>query len=127
MDPGEVVRRLWQRIEARDWGGVADLVAEDAVVDWPNTAERIRGRDNYVTLNREYPEGWSIDVLRIVAAGDEAAAEVRVPQGDETFFCAGFYRVDDGRIARATEYWSDGRPGEAPQWRAHLVERLDGT
>ena len=125
MDAGEVVRRLWERYGARDWSGAAELVAEDAVVDWPNTAERLRGRDNVLAVQREYPEGGSIDLLRIVAAGGEAAAEVRVPHGDATFFCAGFYVVEGGRVARATEYWSDGRPDDAPAWRAHLVERLE--
>ncbi|CAG6391128.1 hypothetical protein NMG29_36825 [Streptomyces cocklensis] len=59
--------------------GVGELLADDVVIDWPVSVERIVGRDYYVIINAEYPEGWSIRVLRIVAAGEEAVSEVEVP------------------------------------------------
>ncbi|WP_435886121.1 hypothetical protein [Streptomyces erythrochromogenes] len=46
MESSRVVEALWERIQARDWDGVAGLVAEDAVVEWPASGERIVGRRN---------------------------------------------------------------------------------
>src|SRR5262249_51397930 len=63
--PKDVVAELWTRFESRDWDGAAELLAEDVVVDWPHSRERLRGRANVVGFNRAYPEGWSIRVLRI--------------------------------------------------------------
>ncbi len=124
MKPSEVVRALWDRIQARDWTGVADLVAENAVIEWPVSSERIRGRANYVAVNREYPEGWSIHVLRIVAEGDQVVSEVEVPHADlGTFRVASFWTVTDGRIVRGTEYWTDLGADSGPDWRAPFVER----
>jgi ketosteroid isomerase-like protein len=120
----ETVRLLWERMEARDWAGVAAQLHPDVVVDWPNTAERMRGRDNYLAVQREYPEGWHIEVLRVVDGGDIVVSEVRVDQGDQRFYAASFFELTDGLIAKAVEYWSDGEPSPAPGWRARWMERL---
>jgi ketosteroid isomerase-like protein len=125
MEPSEVVRALWDRIQARDWGAVADVIAEDAIVEWPVSAERIVGRDNYVAVNREYPEGWSIHVLRVVADGDQVVSEVEVPHAEfGTFRAASFWTVTGGKIVRGTEYWSMLGADEPPQWRADYVEPI---
>ena len=79
MESSDIVAELWRRIQARDWDAVGELLAEDFVLEWPNTQSRLRGRANFVEFNRSYPEGWSIEVLRIVAEGSTAVSEVRVP------------------------------------------------
>ncbi len=111
-------------MEARDWEAVAAQLDPDVVVDWPNTGERMRGRDNYLAVQREYPEGWHIEVLRIVDDGDTVVSEVRVDQAGKRFFVASFFELADERIVRAVEYWSDGEPAPAPAWRAPWTEPL---
>jgi ketosteroid isomerase-like protein len=125
MDPKEIVAELWRRMEARDWDGVGDLVADDFVLDWPESRERIRGRDNFVELNRNYPEGWSIEVLQIVTEGDRVVSEVRVPHGElGLHYASSFFEVEGGRLARGREYWSRELDEEPPAWRSKWVERL---
>lgn len=68
MDAGELVAELWRRIQARDWDRIGELLSDDFVLEWPNTRVRIRGRANFIEFNRAYPEGWSIEVLRIVSS-----------------------------------------------------------
>jgi ketosteroid isomerase-like protein len=122
MEPTQVVEALWARIQARDWAGVGELVDENAVIDWPASGERIIGRDNYVALNRQYPEGWSIRVLRIVADGSEVVSEVEVPHTDlGVFRAASLWTVADGRIARGTEYWTSVGADPSPAWRSAYV------
>lgn len=43
MGPVEVVRRFWERIEARGWVAVGALLAEDVVFDWRDSGERSGG------------------------------------------------------------------------------------
>ena len=100
MKPAEIVRELWDRMQARDWAGVGELLADDLVVEWPVSGERIVGRANFVNINAEYPEGWAIKVLRIVADGEVVVSEVEVPH--ETMGVhrvASFWTVRDGKIA----------------------------
>jgi ketosteroid isomerase-like protein len=124
LEPSEVVRALWNRIQDRDWVGVGELVAEHAVIEWPASRERIIGRDNFVAVQREYPEGWSIHVLRIVADDDQVASEVEVPHAELGIFrVASFWTVIDNRIVRGIEYWTTLGADEAPQWRSRFVER----
>ena len=67
------------RLERAVVHAVGDLLTEDFVLEWPHDRVKIRGRDNFVGFNRSYPEDWSIEVLRIVAEGNAAVSEVRVP------------------------------------------------
>jgi ketosteroid isomerase-like protein len=123
-DPAEVVRSLWERFQARDWEAAGELLAEDALFEWPQTRERIRGRENVIAVNRNYPEGWTIRVLRVIQDRDVAASEVAVDHVDPgTFLAASFYEIRNGRIERATEYWVDPPSGDPPAWRAQWVER----
>jgi ketosteroid isomerase-like protein len=124
VEPAKVVEELWARFQARDWTGAAELVAEDVVVDWPVSSERIAGRANFIGVNQQYPEGWSIRVLRIIASGDQVAAEVEVPHQDMGVFrAASFWTVAGGQLRRGTEYWTSLGADESPAWRAQFVER----
>ncbi len=110
MEPGYVVSDLWRRIQARDWDAVGELLAEDFVLEWPHELVRIRGRTNFVEFNRSYPEGWSIEVLRVVTQGDTTASEVRVPHPVVgPYYAISFFEVDAGRLTRGREYWVEER------------------
>jgi len=125
MNAGEVVAELWRRIQARDWDAVGDLLAEDFVLEWPHDQVRIRGRSNFVEFNRSYPEGWSIEVLWIVAEGNRAVSEVRVPHPTVgPWFALSFFEVVDGRITRGREYWVAERSEEPALDRARWFERM---
>jgi ketosteroid isomerase-like protein len=118
----EVVEELWRRIEARDWDGAAELVADDAVIEWPHSRERMRGK-NFIEVNRIYPEGWSIEVLRVLEAGDIVVSEVRVPHDTSEFWASSLFEVRNEKIVGGREYWVESPTHDVPQWRAHLVER----
>ncbi|NUP18819.1 MAG: nuclear transport factor 2 family protein [Streptomyces sp.] len=125
MDPSEIIHALWERMQDRDWAGLRDLLAEDLVVEWPVSGERIVGRAHYVRINAEYPEGWSIRVLRVVADGNQVVSEVEVPH--ETMGVhrvASFWTVWEGRVVAGREYWSELGSDPSPEWRAALVEPL---
>ncbi|MEW1725231.1 nuclear transport factor 2 family protein [Streptomyces sp. NPDC093109] len=125
MEPTKIVQELWDRMQARDWSGVGQLLTDDVVIEWPVSAERIVGRDNYVRINAEYPEGWSIRVLRIVADGDEVVSEVEVPhESMGVHRVASFWTVRSGRIVAGREYWSELGADPSPKWRADYVQRV---
>jgi ketosteroid isomerase-like protein len=126
VEPREVVAELWRRMQARDWDGVGELVADDFVLEWPETRERIRGRTNFVEFNRNYPEGWSIEVLGVVADGQRVSSEVRVPHPQiGMLYAASFFEVENGQLARGREYWVrvSTTDEEQSDWRAQWVER----
>ena len=124
MEPSDVVAQLWRRIQARDWDAVGELLAEDFVLEWPHDLVRIRGRTNFVDFERSYPEGWSIEVLRVVAEGSTAVSEVRVPHPTVgPYYALSFFEIEDGRLTRGREYWVE-EGFELPSDRARWFEPM---
>lgn len=125
MTPTEAVAAYWERMQARDWQGLRQVLADDVVVDWPASGERFVGGDNVVAVNREYPEGWSIRVLSILASADRVASEVEVPmEGGSTHRVASFWTIQDERIVAGVEYWVELGADEPGTERAHLSEPM---
>jgi hypothetical protein len=119
----ETVTAYWATVEARDWAAFGALLSDDIVYELPQTRERIRGRDNYVRFNREFPGNWHVTILRCTATGPHAATwtSFRVDDTEMPGLCF-FDFAADGRIYRVTDFWPE--PYEPPTWRAHLVERF---
>ena len=118
MDTADVVTRLWARIDHRDWRGLGSLLHDDVLLEYPVTSEVFRGRATVVAINAEYPEGWSIRVLRVIADGEDVVSEVEVPMaGVGVFRVASFWTVRSGQVLHAREYWTSLGADEAPAWR----------
>ncbi|MFG2481333.1 MULTISPECIES: nuclear transport factor 2 family protein [Streptomyces] len=126
MEPLKVVARLWERIEARDWDGVAELIAEDAVIEWPVSGERIVGRANFIAVNSDdgYADERSVELLRILADGNLVVTEVEIPQDHVVYRAVSLWTVRDGEIVGAREYWTSPGQDPAPRWREGYVEPL---
>ena len=119
----QVVANFWAAMQANDFRAAGEILHDDYVLDWPQSGERIRARDNFVAVNEHYPAAgpWRFTVHRIIADEDEVATEVSVTDGVVNARVITFSTIRDGRIARQTEYWPD--PFEAAAWRARWVER----
>ncbi|MCX4692437.1 nuclear transport factor 2 family protein [Streptomyces sp. NBC_01408] len=126
MEPLKVVAQLWERIEARDWDGVARLIAEDAVIEWPVSGERIVGRANFIAVNSDdgYSDERSVELLRILADGDLVVTEVEMPQDHVLYRAVSLWTVRNGEVVSAREYWTSPGQDPAPRWRAGYVESL---
>ena len=125
MEPSKAIEAFWDRMQARDWKGLGELLAEDLVVEWPVSRERIEGRGNFVRINAEYPEGWAIKVLRIVADGEVVVSEVEVPHDAMgVHHVVSFWTVRGGKIVDGREYWTELGSDPSPEWRAAYVQRV---
>lgn len=123
-DSAAVVTAMWRSMQDRDWATVGALLAEDVVVEWPASDEKIVGRERFVGFNQRYPEGWAVRVLRVVADGDEVVAEVEVPHTERGVFrTVGLWTVRDGQIVHGTEYWTRLGDDPSPEWCTPYVER----
>jgi len=119
-----LVRRLWDLFEARDWEAARKLLTDDFVAEWPHSGERFRGPANFIEMQRAYPEGWSIEVRRIVAAAERVASEIRVTHPDGNFSAASFFEARDGKLASVWELWVEEGSEEPPVWRSGWSERM---
>lgn len=121
----EIVARYWELMNTNDWQAVGQLLHDDFVLEWPQSGERIRGRENFAAVNVNYPEPgpWRFDVRRLVADDGGAASDVAVSAPTVIAGVVSFFELRDGRVWRMTEFWPD--PFEAATWREQWVERYD--
>ncbi len=117
-----VVEQLWQAMDRFDFEAAGDLLHEDYVCEWPQSRERIRGRDNFVAVNKNYPGRWRIAIQRLIASGNQVATEVTLSYDGQILRAVSFFELRDGKIVRETDYWPE--PYDAPEWRAQWVERM---
>lgn len=118
-----VVERFWAAMQANDWVTAGELLHDEFVLEWPQSGERIRGRENFAAVNAQYPAAghWQFDVQHFVVEGDTAVTDMLVTDSAVQGRAITISAVRDGRIVRQVEFWPD--PFEAPAWRAALVER----
>ena len=123
MSGREVVEKLIATLNAKNVAGMDEVFHEDAVMDWPQSGERIVGGDNRRAVYGAFPGLPTITPRRIVGEGDLWVAEAMLDYGEGPPYASVFiFELRDGKIARETAYWSE--PFEAPGWRAQWVESL---
>ena len=124
QDAGRLAEALWTDIGEGDWQAVAGYVHENFVQEWPQSGERIVGRDNAIAINRHFPGGLPrMKFRRTVAAGPLAVLQVELTYADGSrYLGVSVIELRDGKIARETDYFA--QPFPAPQWRAQWVEKM---
>jgi len=120
----ELVEKFWQLMKSNDFRSVGAVLADDYVLEWPQSNERIRGKDNFAAMNEEYPAHgrWQFTVNKMVGNDDEAVSDVSVTDGVQTARAISFFTIADGKIVKMIEFWPDNY--EAPANRKHLVEPI---
>jgi ketosteroid isomerase-like protein len=121
----ELVREFYGRMNTNDFHSAGRMLADEYILEWPQSQERIRGRDNFVAMNEEYPAHgrWLFTINKIVGNETEAASDVSVTDGVLKARVITFTTVREGRIVKQVEYWPDNY--EAPGNRKLLVEMME--
>lgn len=120
-DAKALVTAFADRLERRDWPAFAELLDADVVYEIPQTRERIRGRDRYVTFNAEFPGDWHIEPEVVLGDDRNGSLLFRWTLDDEHSRAIAFFEVDHDLITKITDFWPD--PYDPPPGREHLVER----
>jgi ketosteroid isomerase-like protein len=124
QDGRQVAEALWKALAAGDWNAAATYLHDDYVQEWPQSGERIVGRDNALAIDRSFPGGLPrMSFRRIRGEGDLVVMEVELEYADGSVYQGvSIIELRDGRIAKETDYFAE--PFVAPQWRAQWVERM---
>ena len=124
MNSKAILEKFWETMKTNDFYAVAELLHDDYMLEWPQSGERIRGRDHFAVINTYYPAKgkWQFTVNQIVAEGEFVVTDVTVTDGSRTDRAITFSTVRDGKIWKQIEFWPE--PFEAPAWRAEWVERI---
>ena len=116
------LERHWAASDASDFEIEHDIYREDAVLDYPQSGERIRGRRNIRESRYVQPSKKRFTVRRIIGSGDLWITEFVLTYDDTPSYVVSIMEFREGRVAQETQYFADRfDPGPS---RAHLVERM---
>jgi len=101
----------------------SEIYADDAVVEWPQGGERLRGRADIIRFRSAYPARMRFEVHRITGCHDLWVNEYTIHYDNRPVMTVGIMQFRDGRIVRERIYFAD--PWDPPAWRADQVELFD--
>ena len=115
------IAKIHEAFNERRYTDVADAYMPDAVITFPQSGERIVGRDNILGMQKAFPTPPRYSGSRIRSAGDLVVAEVEVDYGEGPPWKAILiYAMEGGHVASETAYFA--APFEAAEWRAPFRE-----
>jgi SnoaL-like domain len=125
MDDNDVRGALqthWAASDVDDFDTEHRIYRSDAVLEYPQSGERIRGRDNIQASRVAQPNAKRFTVRRILGAGDLWISELVMTYDGQPFYVVSIMEFEDGEVVRETQYFGDGfEPGPS---RAQWVERM---
>ena len=116
------LKRHWDASDANDFEVEHKIYREDAVLDYPQSGERIRGRRNIQESRSVQPNLKRFRVRRMIGNGDLWLTEYVLTYDGRPSYVVSIMEFRDGLVAHETQYFADRfDPGPS---RAHLVERM---
>jgi ketosteroid isomerase-like protein len=118
----EALDQHWAASDANDFDAEHKIYREDAVLEYPQSGERIRGRHNIQASRTAQPNSKRFTVRRILGAADLWITEFTLTYDGQPSYVVSIMELKDGQVACETQYFSDAfAPGPS---RAQWVERM---
>jgi hypothetical protein len=112
----------WRASASGDANAEHDIYDDDAICDYPQSGERIRGRSNLQALRSHHPGKPSgFDVRRIVGSGDLWITEYIITYVERPMYTVSIMEFQAGKVVHETQYFADAF--EAPAWRRQWVQQ----
>ena len=115
------LERHWAASAAGDQDAEHEIYHDEAIVEYPQSGECIRGRHNVQALRSQHPAKPSgFVVRRIVGGGDLWVTECVITYDGHRVNTVSIMEFQAGKVVRETQYFAE--PFEPPAWRARWVE-----
>ncbi|TPM35718.1 nuclear transport factor 2 family protein [Mesorhizobium sp. B2-3-4] len=115
--------RHWTASDIGDFDAEHDIYREDAVLDYPQSGERIRGRHDIQASRAAQPSSKRFAVRRITGSGDLWVTEYVLTYDGRPSYTVSIMEFLDGKVARETQYFGDPfEPGPSrAQWAGRIA------
>jgi ketosteroid isomerase-like protein len=120
-DVRDALRRHWAASDANDFATEHQIYRDDAVLEYPQSGERIRGRQNIQASRVAQPNMKRFTVRRVLGGGDLWVSELVLTYDGNPFYVVSIMEFEDGEVVRETQYFGEAfEPGPS---RAQWVEQ----
>jgi hypothetical protein len=114
----------WKASERGDIDTEHAIYAADAILDYPQSGERFRGRSKIQAQRGGHPAERHFTILRILGGGDLWVSECVITYDGVPVCAVSVMEFTDALVTHETQYFAD--PFQAPAWRAVLAEPIPG-
>ena len=118
------IQEHWDASERGDAGAEHEIYAADAVLDYPQSGERFRGRAKIQAQRGGHPADRHFAVDRISGSGNLWISECVITYDGTPTHSVSIMEFARGFVAHETQYFAD--PFPAAPWRASLTEPIPG-
>jgi ketosteroid isomerase-like protein len=112
----------WAASDANDFETEHLIYQDDAVLDYPQSGERTRGRSNIQGQRASQPSKKRFTVQRIIGGGDLWVTELVLTYDGKPSYTVSIMEFSGDKVTHETQYFAD--PFPAPAFRAKWVERI---
>jgi ketosteroid isomerase-like protein len=117
------LQRHWAASDANDFVTEHQIYRDDAVLEYPQSGERIRGRASIQASRVAQPNAKRFTVRRVLGGGDLWISELVLSYDGQPFYVVSVMEFEEGEVIRETQYFGEAfEPGPS---RAQWVERMD--
>jgi hypothetical protein len=113
----------WAASDANDFEEEHRIYLDDAVLEYPQSGERTRGRANIQNQRASQPNKKRFSIRRIIGSGELWVTEFILTYDNKPSYTVSIMEFKGAKVARETQYFAD--PFAAPAFRAQWVERTD--
>ena len=97
----------WAASDANDFEAEHQIYRDDAVLEYPQSCERIRGRQAIQSSRIAQPNTKHFKVRRIIGAGSLWVTEYVLTYDGRPSYTVSIMEFLDGKVARETQYFGD--------------------
>src|ERR1700760_4190246 len=102
------LERHWAASDKSDFETEHDIYHDDAVLDYPQSGERIRGRRNIQESRTVQPNTKRFTIRRMIGSGELWVTEFVLSYDGVPSYVVSIMEFRDGRVAHETQYFADG-------------------
>src|ERR1700678_2947469 len=113
----------WAASDASDFATEHLIYHEDAVLEYPQSGERTRGRYNIQNQRASQPSKKRFTIRRIIGGGDLWVTEFILTYDGKPSYTVSIMEFKGAKVVRETQYFAD--PFEPGASRTQWVERMD--
>jgi SnoaL-like domain len=122
-DVRAALQRHWAASDANDFAAEHAIYADHAVLEYPQSGERIRGRQSIQASRMAQPDAKRFVVRRTLGGGGLWITEIVITYDQKPVHVVSIMEFERGHVVRETQYF--GEPFEPGPSRAQWVERID--
>jgi SnoaL-like domain len=119
------IRQHWEASERGDLEAEHAIYADDAILDYPQSGERFRGRSRIQAQRGGHPAERRFTIRRILGGGDLWVSECVITYDGVPTYSLSVMEITDGLVKRETQYFAD--PFQASPGRAALAEPIPAS